>query len=492
MECNRYASILLLLFALPAAAQDQRHSELCANGRWHEQGHCPAVLSSPAWSDQTDTSVTISYSVDRSGVLTYVCCGPIAPESASQITQCLGSGATDEVDAPGSRGVLVQALQPDSSYECALVAYQPVPQKEGPEGEEEFPIDPVGWASNIIATTPFTTDPFDPGNGGGGDGDVLFSDDFDSHAEMNLSGRCKYHGDTECSSASLPSNWDFLYTAHQNPTNPACAIREEADRQGGGKGFVVWDESAGSGSSWATNDCQLMKYFAGPIATADQNEDPQYPEVWFTWWQKFLPTSPGAIDALNASKLTRIGHYNPCVVNGSAGTSVFNTSNNSTVNGGCGKTGGGILLYDIKKNGTAGYWHKMLETGNPSHSSDPIPRAQGFRWRHADGSEYSNQESAWANVYGDGQWHFYEVRAVMNTPGVANGIAQMYLDGVLQGSFTNIEWLNGTPTHPITGFNAITIGGNSDWIWDGQSNAEIKYYYIDDVKVCTTREACQP
>ena len=68
-----------------------------------------------------------------------------------------------------------------------------------------------------------------------------------------------------------------------------------------------------------------------------------------------------------------------------------------------------------------------------------------------------------------------------------DGILELYLDGIKQAAITNVPWRQTGVHSSVQGFNGITLGGNADWVWDGQTNAEQHFYDFDSVEVCKTR-----
>ncbi len=284
---------------------------------------------------------------------------------------------------------------------------------------------------------------------------LIFSADFASYSDIELAGLNRFRGDP--SAAPVPPGFDFLYTSDSNPANPACEIRKGV--------LVVYDESRGTANSWGA-DCQLMKYF-----------DRQYPEMWIKVWFKGNPAAN--VESLNLHKFLRMGHYNPDVANGVTGTSIFNTNKVTS----SGLTTGGLWFMDIR--GFGGF--KFLLRGNPDYKlkSRKEQKWDGIKFKNARGKM---ADQSWLAIMGDGRWHTLEVGMKLNSGNNAyDGELYLYLDGVLQGSKTDVNWLTGRPTHEIKGFNAFSLGGNADNVWSGQSNDEQEFYYFRRVEAATSR-----
>ncbi|MEW8627698.1 MAG: PKD domain-containing protein [Candidatus Thiodiazotropha sp.] len=304
----------------------------------------------------------------------------------------------------------------------------------------------------------------------------IFSGTFDATPDWQNDGsqRCsrldwdEVSGETAC--ADMPLNYDLIYVTDRNPTTPMCEINSSAARGAAGKGFRMYDESNGDRNSWGS-DCQIAKYFTT-----------QYPEVWSSFYIRYNPDMIWDTATARA-KIFRIGHYNPLVVDGTAGTSVFSTNNSSEKNKGLGRTTSGLFFLGTKQEKSPALMRLR----------QAVRCAPQYKCGSYDESWFQNFSGtpgdSWWETLGDGNWHLVEVRTAMNSaPGVADGIVEVYFDGVLQTMRTDVPWrMEGVDPAVVRGFNLFSIAGNSDNVWDGQSNAEQWVYDIDDVKICTTR-----
>ena len=307
-------------------------------------------------------------------------------------------------------------------------------------------------------------------------GEVIFSDSFDATPDWQNVGsqRCKWIGDPHnggASCANVPLNYDLMYMDDRNQTTPMCAINSQAARGTSGKGLRVTDESNGSSSQWGS-DCQIAKILPQ-----------QFPEVWVSYYIHYNPNMIWA-NGTTKSKIFRIGHYNPFVINGTTETSVFNTNLNTNQ----GPTTSGLVFFDVKSLNSSARMRFQ-----PSVRCAPTYKCGTYddEWET---DIKGKQDYSWGNTLGDNQWHHIEIRVKMNSaPGVGDGIFEQYLDGVLQTKQTDIPWrMSGVDPSVVTGFNMFTIAGNSNNVWAGNTNQEQWMYDVDDVKICTSRCSGSP
>ena len=316
--------------------------------------------------------------------------------------------------------------------------------------------------------------------------ETIFKDNFDSLPDQDIKGQCNYEGHPGKPAGicdTVPKNWAFIYTSDKNNTNPPGEILSGAG-SGGGKVFRVYDESNGDNGSWG-HDIQLMKHFG----------DAQHQELWVKVVIKFNPNLN--LNGLGQAKIFRIGHYNPRVADGTAKTSIVNTNNNSEANNGLGATTAGLIFYDIRED-NGSFYHRIAERGsadaeykisrtyNRNMFNERLATTGGVDFHMIDAQ--GNRLTKWNETFGDGQWHTYEFRMVMNSSlNAKDGIVEVYLDGVKQAAITNVPWRQSGVHSSVQGFNAFSLAGNANFIWDGQSNAEQHFYDFDSVEVCTSR-----
>lgn len=309
-------------------------------------------------------------------------------------------------------------------------------------------------------------------------GEVIFSDNFDATPDWQNVGsqRCNWigwdkdTGDTSC--ANVPRNFDLMYMDERNKTTPMCSINSQAARGASGKGLKVTDESNGSSYQWGS-DCQLAKVLPK-----------QFPEVWASFYIHYNPNMNWGKNQTK-SKIFRIGHYNPFVINGTTRTSVFNTNGDTSK----GPTTSGLVFFDIKSLFSTGARMRFQQSTRCANNYKCGDYKQDWETDIIGKSDYS-----WKNTLGDNQWHHIEIRVKMNSfPGAGDGIFEQYFDGVLQTKRADIPWrMAGVDPSVVTGFNMFTIAGNSSNIWAGTTNEEQWMYDIDDVMICTSRCSGSP
>jgi len=316
-----------------------------------------------------------------------------------------------------------------------------------------------------------------------GSGDVLFSDNFDALPDMDIDGRTRWIGDTADPDAAnnTPPRWDLIWTSNKNATNPPGEIKSGIG-EGGTVGYRVWDESEGDNNSWG-HDCQLAKHFYPN----------QYPELWIKCRMKFNPDQD--VSGYNAMKVIRVGHYNPDNLDGTTGFNTFNTQNNNVTLAGYGDALSAEMFYMNKR--ASGLWrHKVQFRGSTSFKLNISGFDEAYDVTYKDLNNIV--QTSWGSTFGDGQWHTLEMQVKMNSAVDArDGIGRFWWDGIYQGGSTDIPYLNGSvnpsqpgvnSNHPIIGFNMVTIGGNLDNVWDGQSTVEQVVVDYDSVVISVERQ----
>lgn len=310
-------------------------------------------------------------------------------------------------------------------------------------------------------------------------GTILFEENFDSHPPQDLNGRKNNDTDPNATSLILP-NWDYQYSANQNEDNPPAEIVT-----GGITGNMLqhWEESGGSNSQWGFHDFQEAKHF----------KPNQYTEIWVTIWLKPNPNVVG-ISSLGGSKILRFAHVNVNVADGTVGNSVFSLNNTDSQNGGLGKTSSGVVFYDIKE--VAGHIrHQIAIRSDPTFKAGTYDEAWEIKFKDENGVELDPNDS-WSETWGDGNWHKLQVGGVYGSvaPNHDNGDGEVHVwfDDKYQGGRTDVPFRTAGYNSAATGFNYVTIGGNSNWNWAGgtvrdPNAAEQIYYWIDNVTVSTSR-----
>lgn len=299
-------------------------------------------------------------------------------------------------------------------------------------------------------------------------GEILFTDNYDATPDWQNVGsqRCNWLGGTNC--GNVPLNYDLMYVTDKNKTSPMCQITSAAGKGLSGKGIRLSDESNGDRNSWGS-DCQIEKYLYK-----------QYPEIWVSYYIRYNSNMIWESGS-RTSKILRIGHYNPLVIDGTARTSTFNTNNNSKKNNGLGDTTAGVFFLYLK------------------HDSDKLVRFQQgvrcggtYKCGSYDEAWFQNMSgttgNSWKETFGDNKWHHIEARVKMNSSvGAKDGVLELYFDGVRQTKRNDIPWRLAGTKKTVTGFNMVSIGGNTNNVWAGQTNEEQWMYDFDNLRICTSR-----
>jgi len=319
------------------------------------------------------------------------------------------------------------------------------------------------------------------------DGVVLFSDNFDSYEEMNLSGRCVGPGSEGCSSARFPwsesgavPGYEFLWTGGGDSGSfpYVAAITSEGARGGSGKNVQMWDENQhelGSGQ-WG-HDFQLAKYFP--------NE--QHQEMWLQMWVYW--TAPDIVTT--NQKMVHLFHYDRDWLERPG--SYFNTSNS---------TDGGTIC-NWREESDKMEFRCGIRCSNPGKYKCNARRS-GVEFISPNGSSFSGRvprfavrtgancsipsDASYRGVFADGKWHKIEIGLRMNSaPGVRDGWMQVYFDDCRLGYLTKVAFLEGGAAPGITGFNGVSFGGNAQPNNWGPDGTDAKTWQVDDVKICTER-----
>ena len=213
---------------------------------------------------------------------------------------------------------------------------------------------------------------------------------------------------------------------------------------GSGKSYVHFYEPCMSSSGGWGSDGQLGVYFGKSTG---------YSELYIQYMVQFMPGFQWVASGVTSGegqgeqqKLAHIMHVDPTV---SAGEfSEFNTNTRPD------------FVPALYMN--THWW--------------PVPQANPVYYPFENGSTNASAETPSSPTsinISDGNWHTIRYHVKLNTTaGLANniyssnGVAEFWIDGVLQTSKSNIAWtLAATPNAATYGFNRIDIGGNSDNTW---------------------------
>jgi hypothetical protein len=97
-------------------------------------------------------------------------------------------------------------------------------------------------------------------------------------------------------------------------------------------------------------------------------------------------------------------------------------------------------------------------------------------------TNYSENVQTWNQAAHLGEWHWYEEHNKVNTPGVADGIMQVWIDDVLYLDYSNIPFRDVGDTR---GFGPIQH--TAEWGGGGGVIPQTGYWWIDHTVISTTR-----
>jgi len=316
---------------------------------------------------------------------------------------------------------------------------------------------------------------------------VVFEDNFDNTASWNTSGQydgkeCSPLGvgapsQHVCESSAYPANWSaFRSVPGASGLSPVVSINRPPDNvdhtNGAGKAAVIRQQSV-SGVNWP-GDGILLKYLGA-----------EYNDLYIQFWIKsqkgwqFNTASDGYFKMFRVSR------------KGNLATNWFDefTSGTRPVP---------QFIVQPKNSPAYGFRHEDPLRGYPDDG--------GAVWKGVctdttvwngrkvcnfglekieDPYVYSNPMSSWT-TYGelfDGSWHRVVYRLKMNTPGSANGILQMWIDGTQRTNATQLTWIGAGGK--AVGWNQFGLGGNGNNTFNASKPSE-QWYSIDDVVVSTT------
>ena len=282
----------------------------------------------------------------------------------------------------------------------------------------------------------------------------------------------------------------------------------------GNKAHISWNEgtSIGDGSGWGS-DGILAKMLDHPYPEIyAQINIKMQPGFQWHWWPGFAA----------AIKVFRVQYYqdnsgrppymqnswSQNFTNGNVGPAyIFDLSNKEDPYGfrvsnsyRCNPVNRDFVTYNgktydcIKDNNTASgtilptntsYWSLVDTTyWAPPSGNIPVPAwTSGTTYRdsnyfcgepgateaqtgsHYDGASpfFANNvaSSSYAATFGDGGWHTVKIHLKMDSvPGSGDGVQQLWIDGNLSVSLTNVAWRS-AQGDPAAGWNFVNIGGNS-------------------------------
>jgi len=299
---------------------------------------------------------------------------------------------------------------------------------------------------------------------------LLFSPNFNEEPDWAIRyayDLYAYDGYGGLDGSNVPAGFDYMYSGerwHPNGdisgagavpgSQPVAQISNFIDANE--KALIIHDESWGENYQWGS-DIVLTKEF-----------DTQYAELFVEIKVKIKPdwvwesAQDGITGKESVMKLMRVGNFRGAP-----------TDNRYTFNTGANQ--GPLLFLNI---GEAVY-----------NSSAPRGIFKGAV-RHAPYSTGPNifsymkeNQASCLSILGDGTWHTLAARMVMNSAaGISDGIVQMWFDGNLTGTNSEIEWNRSAELNGI-GLNSVAIGGNADNVPFDESLKHEQWWALKDFKV---------
>ena len=293
-------------------------------------------------------------------------------------------------------------------------------------------------------------------------GAVVFEDNFDAQANWEKGKPASEVDYGPWPAPGAPTNWSTWraapwYTAVTSPVSITNAVNSD-HTTGSGKAFKAVTQSGGPnifGTAY-NSDTILAKVFPQ-----------EYQELYVRFWLKTQPGWQYTINQSNYNKIFRLFRYD--------GTgNIFEAFS--------GGSQAPIMLFQLSSNwNAANAKYSILGRGYPIPTNYNSATFTNQEVDMSFGTGASTASGSWA----DGGWHRYDFHAKLNTTGSANGVVEMFYDGVKKFSATNANFkLSGSNS---IGWNAIDLGGNSQTNFGtvGTASGE-QWYAIDDVVVSTT------
>lgn len=145
-----------------------------------------------------------------------------------------------------------------------------------------------------------------------------------------------------------------------------------------------------------------------------------------------------------------------------------------------------------------GYWGVADNNGDPASSPGPV-QLYGLFMNGHEGGPGTSLETRWninmytqginSNAYPQnrnltkraevGVWHHFETYMKLNTIGQANGVWRWWLDGVLLGEYTNMEFVNASRSAGFFGRTYDAVWGGSG----GTAKARTDYLWLDHMYI---------
>ena len=315
---------------------------------------------------------------------------------------------------------------------------------------------------------------------------VFFEDNFDSHPDWEQirsdTSRYKIFDKSGVEGTDYPTGWSGYYLVKSALTYPTARngiVLDSVDAYGGtGKSVKFMDEGKPFNSiNWTwTSDALLSKYIPGGKS-----------EVYVQFKVKFDSDYTWCDDGVHSpmKKFFRAMHYID-----EPGLFYTNFSD------------GGNWPATVTQFGRGQYDINMIYQirPDPSYDGTQADGSEGPSWYFDLPNDslpignYNGTGTGWDDpgMFGDGSWHTleYHIKAD-SSPGADDGMFEMWLDGNLQVSRSDIRYRETGSIMPDSLFNSFSIGGNSYNPWMGTygtipDDEDEQGYAIDDFVMSST------
>jgi chitinase len=312
---------------------------------------------------------------------------------------------------------------------------------------------------------------------------VIFQENFDSQADWT---RSQPSGGSETDltpSATVPTNWtDFrnefsifsLSPSLGTSGHPTMNIISGSEYAygGTGKAFVYYSESGEDtycGPTVWCSDGLLGKSLVGT------NYSQGYDDIYIRFKLKLQPGWQWRMGG--AMKILHVSHYG-----GNGNLYDYHSSNENKPRM--------VAVLQLEPD-----WRTLrlmtLNSCLPTTGTIETyynPHNQSYA---GEGDPAVTPGCAWggANCMAGGEWHTLEFRLKMNSAaGRSDGIMQFWVDGIMEGSKTDINWISqdasGNPADPANyRWNHVWLGGNNYNGYAARSSVSEQWYAIDDVVI---------
>ncbi|MEK7634841.1 MAG: hypothetical protein AAB446_00170 [Patescibacteria group bacterium] len=312
---------------------------------------------------------------------------------------------------------------------------------------------------------------------------VLFEDSFDSQAdwtrEQPNSGTESYTPPTDWTDAWHESSIFTKSSTLGTKGEPTMSIRNGAGYTYGGTGKAfVYHHEAGEDSFCAPfewcSDGLTGKSLVGTNWTQG------YDEIYIRFRMKLQPGWQWKTSTTGSMKMLHVSHYS-----GTGSLHDFHSLNENK------PRMVAVLQRDVD-------WQRVrlmtLDSALPPIAPSEYYYDPYNQVYTGEGDPGDTQGCQWGtqNCIQAGVWHTYEFRLKMNSAmDVADGIMQFWVDGVMEGSKTNINWVSennvGGDANPANyRWNYVWLGGNNYNGYTSRSALSEQWYAIDDFVISTT------